>query len=79
MIRKERVALVGMALLAAVAAAPAGALAKEVVKAERHIAPVMTSDQQARQQTLNQAAADCASSGGWFDSAAGVCDVNGVK
>jgi hypothetical protein len=60
MIRKERLALVGIALLALVSAVPARTFADD-------------------KQELSQAAADCASSGGWFDDVAGVCDVGGVK
>ena len=80
MIRKGTLALVGMGLLAAMSAVPARALADEIITIEREIAaPAMTQDQQARQEKLNQAAADCERDGGWFDSAAGVCDAIGVK
>ena len=80
MIRKQKLALVGMALLAAVSAVPGRALADEIVTIEREVvAPAMTPDEQAQQRQVNQAAADCESNGGWFDVAAGVCDIGGVK
>lgn len=89
MIRTQRLVLAGMALLAAVSAAPAQALADEVIIVERAIvAPAMSDEQQAEQQVnpaaaqeqqVNQAAADCEKDGGWFDQAAGICDANGVK
>jgi hypothetical protein len=41
-------------------------------------APVRASTEQASTDA-NKAAADCAKYGGWYDAAAGMCDLNGVK
>ena len=82
MIRTQRMALAGMALLAAVSAAPGRALAQDNFGATTQdgvVAPAMTQAEQAQQQEMAQAAADCERDGGWFDRAAEICDPNGVK
>lgn len=70
MTRMHRVALLGMALLAVVSAAPVRAMAADDwVQVGGEVVPA----------AKQQAARDCQSHGGWYDAAAGVCDVQGVK
>jgi hypothetical protein len=73
MIRKQRLALVGMALLAAVSAAPAHAHTDDIVVINNQVVDSSMSQDQP------QAAHDCEGQGGWYDAVAGVCDANGVK
>jgi len=72
-----------VALLAAVAAGPSRAYADEAV--ESSMSPTAVQGQQEQdqldqqdeqKQQEQQAAQNCASQGGWYDAAAGVCDTS---